>query len=373
MTRSIVFPEPSVSREGPMGWSEPAVNYYRTSTRTDAVVARKWINAAYARFPDPSGELSGRLRSARNDQHMSALDELFVHDRLIQHGRVVHEEGGVGPDFRIYRNEEYVGAIEVCSLFDNPQWEAEQMRHARIVDALNERIPLETWFVHFEVIRLDRQPSLRSLVAWIQARIAELPNGPDDAADPLTPWTTYSAEGVELRFRFLRRRSTFEPKPTDRIIGSGQPIGGFVDSHLRLRSALEKKVQKRYETRGKPFAVFVGAWDWACAVDQLEDALLGNQQVVVDSGEIRRAHNGFFGISRERPKGKHQDVSAVFVLLNWRPWNQENASILRLDNPFASLEFPDHLLLADYQFAVVRNPQARWMEWSPAPPATGNL
>jgi hypothetical protein len=103
----------------------------------------------------------------------------------------------------------------------------------------------------------------------------------------LTPWVTYEADGIELRFRFLRRRSSSPPEPTDRIVGTGQAIGGFVDSFLRLRSALEKKVQKRYDTRSKPLAIFVGAWDSACTVDQFEDALQGNEQVLVNSGGNR--------------------------------------------------------------------------------------
>src|SRR5207248_2444702 len=83
------------------------------------------------------------------------------------------------------------------------------------------------------------QPSINRVVAWVQARIAELPTGPADATDPLTPWVTYATDGIQLRFRFRRRRSSSPPKPTDRIVGTGQPMGGFVDSFLRLRSGLE--------------------------------------------------------------------------------------------------------------------------------------
>jgi hypothetical protein len=343
------------------------------SARPEAVVAREWINAAYGLFPDPTGELAGRLLSTDDVQHASALDELYVHDRLVRNGRIVHEEGGVGPDFRIYRDEEYVGAVEVCSLFESKEWAAEQKRHARIIDELNRRIPLEAWFVHFEVVRLDRQPSVNRLVAWVTARIAELPRGSAEAADPLTPWVTYRATGVELQFRFRRRRSSFAPEPTDRIVGIGPFMGGFVDSFLRLRSALEKKVQRRYDTRGKPFAIFVGAWDWACTHDQFEDALLGNEQVVLNSGDLERANNGFFGRNRERPSGKHEQVSCVFALRSWRPWQPDNQQILRFDNPFASVHFPDDLLTADYLLCTVRDEKMLRHEWAAVPPVPPGL
>lgn len=101
-------------------------------------------------------------------------------------------------------------------MFENKEWEAERKRHATIVDELNKRIPLDTWFIHFEVIRLDRQPSISRVVAWVKARIAELPSGRADATDPLTPWVTYATDGIQLRFRFRRRRSSSPSKPTDR-------------------------------------------------------------------------------------------------------------------------------------------------------------
>jgi hypothetical protein len=145
-------------------------------------------------------------------------------------------------------------------------------------------------------------------------------------------------------------------------------MGGFVDSFVRLRSALEKKVQKRYETRGKPFAIFVGAWDPACTVDQFEDALLGNEQFLVNSGELTRANNGFFGLRRDRPAGKHREVSCVFALRGWRPWAPDNAVVLRFDNPFSVVPFPDDLLPADHRLGIRRHDQRAWLEWSPVRP-----
>ena len=352
-----------------MGWAESEVNFYLTSTRREAAEARKWINAAYRRFPDPAGEFYGRLRSTDDRQHVSAIAELFVYDLLVdQHSRVVHEEGGIGPDFRIYSGEEYLGAVEVCTLFEKEEWETKEKEHSRIADQLNQRIPLDKWFIEFEVIRLDRQPSINRLAAWVQAEIAELSSRPANAVDLLTPWQSYRADGVELCFRFRRRQSSLPPKPTDRVVGMGQVSGGLVDSHLRLRSALEKKVQKRYDARGKPLAIFVNGWDSMCTRDEFEDALLGNVQVVVQSGEFKRANNGFFGRDRRRPAGKHEALSCVFALHGWRPWNPGSKMILRFDNPFTIAPFPDDLLPADHQLAVVRGERKRWLAWTPAAP-----
>jgi hypothetical protein len=133
-------------------------------------------------------------------------------------------------------------------------------------------------------------------------------------------------------------------------------------------SSAAKKVQKRYDIRGKPLAIFGGAWDSACTVDQFEDALLGNEQFLVNSGEIKRANSGFFGRNRERPAGKHQELSCVVALRGWRPWQPDNPSILRFDNPFAAVSFPDELLPADYRLGVVRDERKLWLDGTPTRP-----
>lgn len=361
MTGMIVFPEPSVDRDGPLGWAEPGVNFYMESTRPQAVDARARINAAYQRFPDEYGTLAGRLRSGDVTQHCTALDELFVHDQLIGIGRIVHEEDGKGPDFRIYRDDSYIGAVEVCSLFENREWSQAQQRHARIADELQKQIQLDQWYICFDVVSFHQQPSLKRIAAWVKQQMAALPSVMENSMRT-TPPVTYKTDDVELRFWFLRRVANSAPKPTDRVVAHGQIGGGMVDSYLRLRSALEKKVQKRYETRDKPLAIFVGTQDWACTVDQFEDALLGNEGINVVSGEVERANNGFFGRNKERPSGKHQDISCVFAARNWRPWNDENFPTLRFDNPFASHYFPNDLFPVDHTLGLVRNEQARWLE-----------
>lgn len=342
MTSVTLFPEPSIPHTAPLGWAEPNVNFYLKSTRPEAISARRWINEAYDRFPDPSGGLATRLRSTDDVQNASALDELLVHDLLTRRGDVKHEEGGRGPDFRLYQDGEYVAAVEVCSLFENRRWTDIQQQHARLADVVNRQIPLSDWFIHFEVIRHERQPSTNRVVAWLKQQLAALPEGTD-----IVPEITYATDEVELRFWFVRRTRSTAPHPTDRVVGSGQIVGGVVDSYLRVRSALEKKIQKRYDTRGMPFAIVVGIWDPMCNTDQLEDALLGNEQVIVRSGDVIRAGNGFFGVDRRSPTGKHREVSAVIALHGWRPWAGDSGTMVRFENPYASVPFPDDLLPAE--------------------------
>jgi hypothetical protein len=84
MMQCIAFPEPAVPRETPLGSVEPAVNWYLESTRREAIAGRAQISQLYTTFPDPSGHFLQRLRSANDADHLGALDELTVYDRMAQ-------------------------------------------------------------------------------------------------------------------------------------------------------------------------------------------------------------------------------------------------------------------------------------------------
>jgi hypothetical protein len=52
-----------------------------------------------------------------------ALDELYVHQVLRRlEPEVRYEEGGQGPDFRVYHDGRQVLTVEVLSLFLRPEW-----------------------------------------------------------------------------------------------------------------------------------------------------------------------------------------------------------------------------------------------------------
>ena len=98
-----LFGDPDEERVTPLGRVEPAVHWLTESTRPEAAASRQTVNRWYASFPDADGTFGERLRSEADVDHHQALDELHVHHLLTRHhDDVRYEEGGVGPDFRIY-------------------------------------------------------------------------------------------------------------------------------------------------------------------------------------------------------------------------------------------------------------------------------
>jgi hypothetical protein len=341
--RGIVFAEPEVPRDGPLGSAEPAVNFLLESSRPAARQARKTVNDWYSRFPDSDGNFCARLRSPNSADHQVAMDELFVHERLAASMRVSYEEDGTGPDFRIYQGTDYVGAIEVLSLFMAADWSGQQDRHGRIADQLNKRLTLGQWFIGFEIMRLDRDPSFAKLASWVGREISSLPTAPGTESKTYT--ASYIIEGIQLDFSFARCES--RPDGTrDRIVGAGPVIGGLVRSGERLLVALTKKAGGRYGLRNAPFALCVGVHDPFCDLEDLESAIYGHIQYAYEvggSGKVdrSRANDGFFGRASGASGGKNRRMSCVFAIYNWVPWNPGKSAVLRFDNPFADHPFPE--------------------------------
>jgi hypothetical protein len=366
MTQHIAFPEPTVPRETPLGSAEPVVNWYLESTRREAAAGRAQINQLYASFPDPSGLFLARLRSANNADHLGALDELFVYERMAQRHRVAYEEGGEGPDFRAYTGDENVAGVEVLSIFMRQDWSSEEQRHGRLRDELNSRVALSSHIISFEIKRWDREPRMRDIADWVRRIIDEL--APPDSGNVELARHTFRSKAVELDFTFFPRQSDSPPKPTARIVALGPSLGGWVNSDLRLRDALDAKAGNRYDLRSRPFAILIGVHDVFCSLDQIMDALLGGEQVAVATGNVSRRGDGFYGSSQRYPNGKNRRVSCVFALHDWMPGVSE-PRLLRFDNPFCEMEFPVDVLPADFRLGVAeRSQQGIRFGWYPTAP-----
>jgi len=172
-----LFREPTTQRDGPLGYIEPRVRWFSTSTRPQAVESRATVNAWYTQFPDDDGKFARKLRSGNDLDHVTALDELYIHHLLRQkYADVRYEEGGVGPDFRAYTDGRCAAAVEVVSLFEPKDWQDPQVRYGRIADKLNARVkPSAGYFVHLDTRRADRDPAPNDFARFVRSAIGELP------------------------------------------------------------------------------------------------------------------------------------------------------------------------------------------------------
>lgn len=376
---SEVFPEPAIPRESALGWVEPSVNWYTAITRPEAAISRRNVNEWFHQFPaDAKGLLRTRLRSESNVDHLSALDELFVHHLLRQRfDDVRYEEGGKGPDFRLYRQGELIGAVEVASLFMRQDWDEANRRFGQIADDLNKRVRLSRYFVHFEPEVLTRQPRMKQLAAFVARTVEALPDpaavvGAATTAASMRevlPTAVYEEPGVRVRFEFLPRQAETEPDANDRIVGMGPMTGGWVNSGGRLKTALTAKAGGRYDLCDAPYIVGVLPHDPFCSIDQIEGALYGSERVTIPAGEVTRGSDGLFGVDRQRRSGRNTRVSAIWVVEGFMAWKPDEVRLLRFDNPYAARPAVDDLIPANFAFGVVeRDAAVMRLDWKPAHP-----
>src|SRR5689334_11988523 len=111
---ALVFDEPSEPNDDSYGG---LAEWLRKADSEDARAARRHINEWYEDFPDRSSMVLSRLRGETNEAILQALDELYVGHLLRLACEITYEEDASSPDFRAYRSSQYLGGIEVVTLF----------------------------------------------------------------------------------------------------------------------------------------------------------------------------------------------------------------------------------------------------------------
>ncbi|MBR7825784.1 hypothetical protein KDK95_05650 [Actinospica sp. MGRD01-02] len=346
MAGQPLFPEPASPRVGPLGYVEAPVRWFKTSTRPQAVASRAAVNAWYAEFPDdPGRKLAKRLRSSDGVAHFGALDELYVHHLLRRRfDDVRYEEDGKGPDFRVYERGVCVAAVEVLSLFEPPDWAAPQTRHGRIADQLNKAVkPTAGYFVRFEVIRGQRDPSPKAFARFIENELEQLPP-PEQVphqASPHRAWAHWpraiyreeSGTQIAVTFIPMKPEAPSRTNPDARLASSNAFTGGIVLTAQRLKERVREKAGGRYDITGIPYAVVAGIHDFP---DE-EEIIAGIFGRTCPQG---RDNTGLFGIDSERPDGRYRRLSAVIALTGLPLWDTAAHDVALLPNPHATHPWP---------------------------------
>lgn len=359
-----VFPSPPKERSRPLGRTEPGVVWLRDFTTPQAKAARELVNEWYRLLPDPEQKFAIRLTSEDNSAHYGALDELFLYQRLLETwSDVRYEEGGMGPDFRLYDSGVCRVAIEVLSLFASEEADTEDRRHGRIVDGINARVKATAgYFLNVDIVEARHDPNLRQLAAFINRAQLKLPN-PDElrAAHPeglglrFWPMEVYRESGVVIILRFFpaARDSRLRTDPDARIVGMGPSTGGLVTTGERLRERVDAKAGSRYAIGDIPFGIATFIHELFTDQDEILSGVYGRNTISLPSGTQGRRRGGAFGFDSKRQKGRLERVSAILAVNEFHIWTPEEAQILTLTNPYARKPWPLSALSTGRTFGVV--------------------
>jgi hypothetical protein len=382
MSTSTLFPEPATPWTGPLANLEPDAVWLQRSTRPEAVAARRRVNGWYRDFPDPGGQLAAKLTSIRDEVYYGALDELYVHHVLRQMELDVrYEEGGQGPDFRVYRGGRQNLAVEVLSLFLRPEWSRQARRHYELTDRLNKRLRPQGYFLHVGVLLQDqgRNLPLKALTTAAGEFLQDLPDprvatAAYQGGEPL-PWRDFDRDGIYVRFEALpmKPNAASLTDPDARIVGMGPVIGGPVDSHERLKERLNAKRKKPYVLEpGVPYVLAVGNHDPFCSDWQLLLAIYGRDWEALTAAREPLWQNelkfrGFFGIGKGESRYNTR-FSAVAVINGSVLFNDLSAmEWLVFDNPHARVRLPDGMLPTTHRFQALDRSMWGWRPPRPPP------
>jgi hypothetical protein len=189
------------------------------------------------------------------------------------------------------------------------------------------------------------------------------------------PSDVYQSAEVELAFEFIPRRKPTPSMASESIVAFGPAMAWYSQAVPRLRHTLSKKVGSRYDLRDRPYAVLVSARDYSCGIEDIFNALYGDAAISFpagdpDSAQPFRRNNGSFGASASTPEGRVRRLSCVFALMrDWIPGSAETPTLIRFDNPFAKLAFPDDVFSLTSWFVAHRNESGVRMEWEPSSPS----
>lgn len=364
MLDAVLFSEPEIDRTDLLGWGEPGVHWLTECSHPEAVASRATANRWYERFPDQDGRFAQRLRSEVDVDHLQALDELFVHQTLHQcHDDVRYEEGGVGPDFRVYDDDKCILAVEVASLFLREDWNVEKQRHNRLADEVNRRVPLRHgYFVSFDIEAARADPAPRHFSDWLTSELDKLPPHTDliDLERDRIPSAVYDRSGVRISIRFFPMTADppATPDSNTQIVATGKMTVGMVNSGIRLKDAVGKKGGDRYDIRGTPYIVAVGNRDSFLSDDVVTEGLYGGEAVRFDRDdhskhEVVRRNDGLFGVDHARHQFRHRRISAVTILGRVFLREPAAADVAVYDNFSPETALPDDLFPATRRFGRV--------------------
>lgn len=356
-----LFPEPKTGRPEWNDLTEPRVNLVRTVTTDDVRKIRRNLNAWYELLPDDAKpRFAIELTSDADQHHQQAIDELFVFSRLRSMYPVVTvEEGGNGPDFRAYRDDELQVSAEVLTIFDYDEVTSTNAAWGRLADQLNAAFSAESYIAHIEAIRGSKTPKTEVLNSWVRQQMDALPT-PDPNADLSSQLhrSTFSEqagdETIEVDFAFIG----VSTKGGRDFAGIGPFQSTVEGSAGRLLPALQQKVKKRYDARDKPMLLVAVLRQMFVRRYNLEVSAYGREL-----GATGSPLHGFFSNPTRNTR-----FSGIYTMRGMTDFAPESVRTFRFQNPNAQHPESTPTFAFESECSADLNGDCGAIEWNPTVP-----
>ncbi len=266
-----LFDEIQRTADGPAKRSEPHFPYVNRTARehfeTARTILEDWFSSFVKSNATSANDLRKRFRSKKDEHHLAALTELYLHQLLLDNGfdPVAHPKlGGIRtrPDFVALQNNIPMFVIEATLVYDDRVKTRLDKFEANIGDAID-RVKSPDFLISYVIDSsdIDHQPNTGAIVRFLQNNIDKLDYeqvyGTYEKTKELPEWS-YSQGRWKLTFTATPVTKEARGRRTDSSRVAGMAFTGVrgVDVDAAIRdSVLEKS--KRYGKFDIPFIIVV--------------------------------------------------------------------------------------------------------------------
>ncbi len=319
--------------------SMPWFQYLNSSTLPSANIVRMTWETFFSNIGNSrKGELRGRFRSLRDQDHIAACFELYLHELMIRSGYEV--TSCERPDFLVTNDSGDRFYLEACCVFPGFESGPTDLHKHSIVARINREIRSASIQLSARFLSSGTGP-----VFSIRKHISHLRNLVIAWEEQFVRGSVFCPAKGQVRLGSL----TLEIEPRTRTTGVGSALipmwnlnGTAILDTTRehLRKVLKKKANK-YDANTRPLIIAVNVIGrLGLDDDDLYDALFGNQTFTYDleNGLLSncvpgRALEGFWTHGAKRQNTR---VQAVIVTTNLGPVDLPPSSSRIIWNPFGS-------------------------------------
>lgn len=329
--------------------AESVFEYLNRSAAGPAGAVRELIERWYAAFPEGGrADIRGRLRSGEAAAFDSGFHELCLYDLLSQLGLTaelhpVLATSTKNPDFLVHRDapgDFYLEAVAPTDVTDS----GARRRASILLDGLDAKLANANYWVSVTVEQYSTQTgSPKRFRRFVEQALVNLTQTPVMTESSLTAQLEprrfeYNEDGWIIELAAFPKAEAFRGRPGIGAIGMEFSRFDEVQTHRRLRTALETKA-KKYGSLGLPFLIAVNTNDFFGDEQELLMALFGIGATPILKGKTREPSevslpNDGLWIKAAMPR--NTQVSGVLFTRKVSPANLGSADGTLYLNPWAT-------------------------------------
>jgi len=336
-------------------YTEPKWNYLNRCARLECERIRNLLEQWFKNFPSKAqDDLRKRFQSKKDQHHLSAFFELYLHELLSKSGfsveiHPVMRNKSTHPDFKVLKDGKPLFYLEVKVVSLSDEDISAKARENQVYKVLN-RIKSPNSFIGVKVQGTPvTNPPGAKMRRFLECKLSNLDlntiakQSEQDGFEALPQWE-WKHDDWQVIFFPIPKKLKAQAKLDVRPIGLQMYNPKLTIPHIGIKQAIQDKAIK-YGELDLPYIVAINIMKEFGGDDiDISNALFGEEQVALIfrrneliGKQFRRKPNGaWYG-----PNGpQNKRVSAVLIAVGLTPWEIAKITPVLWHNPWARNPLP---------------------------------